>query len=77
MKLTPTEKRIVDLLSDGQAHSQQELVTCLPDELSDKAALGVHLTFLRKKLRTVGRAIRTEITEKMVDYRMVRVISRD
>lgn len=47
--LTPTESRIVAMLSDGQAHSREELCSCLYDELS-VSSLRVHILNIRRKL---------------------------
>ena len=56
--LTPTERRMYDLLSDGKPHSIKELLGCLWDELSGTGSVAVHLCRLRKKLRPKGKDVR-------------------
>lgn len=55
---TPTETRILNLLADGKPHARDELLACLWDELSGKAALLTHLTRIRRKLEPFGQTIR-------------------
>lgn len=57
IKLTPTERRIMTMLSDGYRHRKSELQTCLGDELATNGTLLVHIANIRKKLRIVGQDI--------------------
>lgn len=50
LKYTPTEKRILNLLSDGEAHLIKDMISCLEDELSDSKTVTVHITNIRSKL---------------------------
>ena len=73
---TPTQQRILNVLSDGMPHTKEEMRDCLNDELSGGNNLRVHLTYLRKKLRTVGQTIVYEFQwpNKML-YRHVRLLA--
>lgn len=48
---TPTEKRLLDALRDGQPHHPDELRALLNDDMADRATLSVHLCNMRKKLK--------------------------
>jgi hypothetical protein len=57
---TPTQRRIMDVLADGQLHEKRDLMSCLyEDNISN---LGVHLAYLRRKLRALGQDIICERT---------------
>lgn len=49
-KLTPTQARIVQCLSDGRPHKKEELLALLDDPLSDITVLRVHISEIRKLL---------------------------
>ncbi len=49
-RFTPTERRIVSLLSDGYAHTAKELFGLLDDELAGRTAVAVHVCNIRSKL---------------------------
>jgi hypothetical protein len=61
MNLTPTQKRIIDVLQDGHLHTKEELWACLNDELSGPSALRMHLSLLRKVIRPGGRDVITRV----------------
>ncbi len=50
LPFTPTQQRIVDVLSDGKPHRKQELVSCLWDELGNSSTVAVHICAIRKLL---------------------------
>ena len=72
---TPTEKRILTVLSDGQAHRREELHKCLPDELAALEAIQPHISRLRKKLSPVGEDIICTLKARQIHYQHVRLIS--
>jgi hypothetical protein len=78
MEFTPTQQRILKILSDGRPHSITELRTALNDELAVRCALKVHICHIRKKLRPIGQDILFEITGKIdgtyYSYRHVRLL---
>jgi hypothetical protein len=56
-EFTPTEKRILNVLRDGQNHTKQELLACLNEDMPSKRLLSVTLFRIRKKLKTIGHDI--------------------
>lgn len=54
LDLTPTERRMYEVLSDGSLHSSHELHGCLLDDMGPVSNVKPHLTHLRKKLREHG-----------------------
>lgn len=72
---TPTEYRIIGLLSDGMPHSQKEMVKCLyDDDQGTVRNLIPHLHGLRKKLREIGQEIVCELVGNGTYYRHVRLL---
>lgn len=57
VRFTPTQQRIMDLLSDGQPHGRTELHGCLRDSLSEVQTIENHISHLRKVLRPRGEDI--------------------
>jgi hypothetical protein len=58
---TPTQVRIMDLLSDGKPHTAKEMHKLLDDDLADISGVRVHICELRKVLHKQGMSIRTEV----------------
>lgn len=54
---TPTERRMLAVLSDGRPHTTEELMACLYDELSERSAVKAMVFKLRRKLRAIGHDI--------------------
>lgn len=54
---TPTQQKIVDLLSDGERHAYGEVKKCLWDELSEDITIHIHVSNIRKKLIPIGENI--------------------
>lgn len=50
--MSPTQKRILTLLSDSQVHTREELQACLWDKLGSPMNIHYHITCLRKRLRS-------------------------
>ncbi|MDB4786196.1 hypothetical protein OAG36_00530 [bacterium] len=78
MKFTPTQERILKVLSDGRIHTKDELFNCLDDELADRngSAVKRHLSIMRKQLRPNGQDIICEFFQRKRFYRHVRLIGR-
>ena len=74
---TPTEKKIMLILSDQQSHTKKELFDCLPDELGDIDNVQVHLTNIRKKIRPLGQDIACELVRDRFNsrYRLIRLLA--
>lgn len=45
-----TQQRILDVLSDGEQHTREELMGCLYDELGTLRNLSTHISILRAYL---------------------------
>ena len=76
--LTPTERRIVDVLLDGDHHTEAELLAAIDDQ-ADLNNLRCHLSNIRKKINPTGHDIvpaRNGHGSK-VKYRLARLIRPD
>ena len=71
---TVTEQKILDVLSDGQPHSQEELHACLWDDQGSLANIRPHITHIRQKLRPLGQDIICEYIDRRRLYRHVRLL---
>lgn len=76
MKFTPTQQKIIDILSDGQRHTAQELFDCLPDELGYIDNLTQHISNIRNRLKPIGQWIVCETANKRRYYRHVRLLAK-
>ena len=56
-EFTPTQRRMLKLLSDGKGHSKHELKLCIDDELASMSSVFFHISTLRKKLHAKGEDI--------------------
>ena len=54
---TPTQRRMLAVLSDGLPHTRLELAECLEDDLANPASVKKHLYLMRKVLRAQGQEI--------------------
>lgn len=73
---TPTEERIIAILSDGQAHPVEVMKSVLTDgEYSRVETLEVQVTNLRKILNPKGRDIVRRMVDGVSCYRMMRFIN--
>ena len=71
---TPTHKRMLAVLRDGQPHSREEMHACLWDELSKRSAIQRHLSTLRALLRP-RRDIIVQYYKRSLYYRLIRLVS--
>ena len=69
-KLTPTERRIYDVLKDGEPHLQCEIYDCLDDNGSQHNTIRVHLSNLRSKLPS-GHELICQFIRRRREYRIV------
>jgi DNA-binding response OmpR family regulator len=72
---TPTQQRIIDKLSDGQAHSFKEMLGCLRDELDDTNCLNTHISHIRRKIRPQGQDIICQRLDGVSHYRLIRLMA--
>lgn len=66
--LRPTERKILELLSDGEPHSKAELRACIEDELAADGALHWWISRVRKALPN-GHIIVCEFRNRKIHYR--------
>ncbi len=81
---TPSEKRIYDLLADGEGHSREQVLKAVDaeaniEEPSDLANMYVVISKLRGKLKMIGQDIVAQSFGRKILYRRVRhlVIRQD
>jgi len=72
---TPTQKRMLKVLSDGQRHTREELHACLDDELSALSAIQAHITYIRKHLEIRGEDIVCVARDRSYHYQHVRLLN--
>jgi hypothetical protein len=75
MKYTATERRMLEVMSDGLPHSRDELWKCLADQLSKRQAIRPALSRLRIKLREIGEEVVCELHKQTIYYRHIRLIT--
>lgn len=57
VKLTPKEKQLEELLSDGLEHTTDEIIEAIGDDYMDMLTIRVHISNLRKKIKPTKRGI--------------------
>ena len=72
---TPTQRRLLDVLSDGEVHDRDELVACLEDGLSVWRNVNPHLIAIRKKLRPNRQDIICQVLNRRFVYRLIGLIT--
>jgi DNA-binding response OmpR family regulator len=70
LDLTPTERRIMAMLGDGERHLKEELRTCLWDEYASVDSVRPHIMRLRAKMPE-GKLILCEVKGRTIYYRLV------
>ena len=68
---TPVELRLLRVLSDGDRHSAEELLTYLSDDMGSLDNVAFHMSNLRKKLAKSSCSILCEKTRARSYYRLV------
>ena len=75
MHFTPTETRLLKVLSDGERHLTTELHAQLDDELQSRLNVSVHMHNIRKKLKLKGETVLCEYYFGRRYYRHVRLLA--
>jgi hypothetical protein len=70
LHLTPTCRRLLERLKDGESHIADSLRDCLYDELGTNKHLNPHLTMLRRLIAHVGLTVISEVKHKQTYYRL-------
>ncbi len=74
---TPTQLRILEVLSDGRRHKKVELLECIGDNIFDSRALAtmrVHINRIKKKLEERGETIVCVDLGRTSQYQHVRLL---
>lgn len=72
--MTPTQVKILHVLSDGLPHKFEELQQVLPDNLGSRKVLNCHLVNIRATLRPKGEDIICQFLLRQRQYRHVRLL---
>jgi DNA-binding CsgD family transcriptional regulator len=73
---TPTQRRMLAILGDGNAHPETQLMKCLNDDLTGIATLRVHITKLREKLRANCETVVIYSNDGVNYYQIHRMIAK-
>jgi hypothetical protein len=73
-RFTPTQQRMIDVLSDGMPHTREELHKCLWDEEGALGNIKMHISLIRKVLQPVGQDIVCCLVRGTIQYRHIRRI---
>lgn len=73
-KFTPTQQRILELLSDGLRHKRDEVLACLGDDMASLDTMQIHIVYLRKKLNPKGTDIVCQVYNGGYYYRHIRML---
>lgn len=71
VKFTPTERRILDKLSDMREHTLKELRDCLDNKDAEVNTVYVHLMRIRGKIETQGQSIALIMRDRKRYYIMI------
>jgi hypothetical protein len=75
---TPTERRILDVLADGEPHTYADLLPVLDDDMAAPSAMRQHISRLRDKLNPQGEEIVSQcfgIYNAYRRFKMLRITS--
>jgi hypothetical protein len=73
-KLSPVQRKMLEVLADGLPHRRAELHACLWDREGAMRNIRTHLSIIRKHLNERGESIICEMHEKHICYRHVRLL---
>jgi hypothetical protein len=71
---TPSQQRLIDVLSDGLPHDREELRQALGDDQLTNKNLSDHIILLRRVVRPRGEEIVCELWDGSPHYRHVRFL---
>lgn len=74
MSLSPTQRKILEVLGDGKAHTADELKDCIADPLADYSNVKPHLSHLRITLRKQDEDILCVWIRRQRLYQWVRLL---
>jgi len=73
-EFTPTQKRMLAVLHDGEWHDSDELKKCVNDELTTKDNVRKHVDLLNKRLRRHGREVVCSFRFRRTCFRQMRLL---
>lgn len=73
-RLSPTQRKMLEVLADGLPHSREDLHACLWDRDGALSNIRAHISALRKHLREHGENIVCELHKRTIHYRHVRLL---
>lgn len=68
---TPTQKKLLEILADGKAHSRHELHAAICDEYDSMVNMQFHISAIRKRLPE-GEKIICELIVGTTHYRRIK-----
>ncbi len=76
---TPTERKILAVLADGERHDRKEFremlgIPLLLDNRQDDAVISTHICYMRDKLKPIGKYIVSEYYMRRYYYRLVNLV---
>tara|TARA_R110002020_G_scaffold376130_3_gene587293 strand:+ start:18703 stop:18954 length:252 start_codon:yes stop_codon:yes gene_type:complete len=74
-EFTPSQEKILEMLSDGKPHTKYQLKLTYGDEFTSCASLKNLIKKIRKQLRPKGQDILCEYANRTIHYRWVRLIN--
>ena len=74
---TPTERRILILLEDGEPHLRSEIHKCCYDDLTPESSVKKHVSNIRKKLRNRGEDVKCVLHLGRLHYVHVVLLRRN
>lgn len=72
-EFTPTQEKMLEILSDGKPHSRKELHSCCGPSLL--RVVGSHLRQIRLKIRPKGEDVVCVIVQRKFMYQHVRLLN--
>lgn len=73
---TPTQRRMLEVLADGQPHTKKELHACLVDELGPLSNVEFHISEIRRAIKPFGEDILCVFFKRKKGYQLVGPIRR-
>lgn len=77
VKLTPVQRKMLNLLSDGVPRTRRELHACLYDESGPLSRIQAHISGMRKVVRPLGEDIVITFFDQTICYRLVTLLKPD
>jgi DNA-binding winged helix-turn-helix (wHTH) protein len=73
-KLSPVQRKMLEVLADGERHKRSDLHACLWDDKGPLSNVHAHISAIRKHLQHRGESIVCELYNGTLHYRHVRLL---